>query len=193
MTAAYNKFLIDGKWVGPQDRSTLNVINPATEEAFATISLGTAEDVDAAVKAAQTAFGSWSSSSVEERKAVIGKIIEGDYTFPKNVYYISGLRSKEVYSCMKQSIGLINTSISEGMSLSILEAMKLRCPVYAFKNKGNESIITSGFNGFIFDNIRSFRFLIKQPTKKIINNAYDYVYTKHSTRLEKHEYLKLLD
>ena len=77
MTAAYNKFLIDGKWVGPQDRSTLNVINPATEEAFATISLGTAEDVDAAVKAAQTAFGSWSSSSVEERKAVIGKIIEG--------------------------------------------------------------------------------------------------------------------
>ena len=124
---------------------------------------------------------------------IIGKIIEGDYTFPKNVYYISGLRSKEVYSCMKQSIGLINTSISEGMSLSILEAMKLRCPVYAFKNKGNESIITSGFNGFIFDNIRSFRFLIKQPTKKIINNAYDYVYTKHSTRLEKHEYLKLLD
>jgi aldehyde dehydrogenase (NAD+) len=77
MTAAYNKFLIDGKWVEPQDRSTLNVINPATEEAFATISLGTAEDVDAAVKAAQTAFGSWSSSSVEERKAVIGKIIEG--------------------------------------------------------------------------------------------------------------------
>ena len=51
MTAAYNKFLIDGNWVGPQDRSTLNVINPATEEAFATISLGTAEDVDAAVKA----------------------------------------------------------------------------------------------------------------------------------------------
>ena len=77
MTAAYNKFLIDGKWVEPQDRSMLNVINPATEEAFATISLGTAEDVDAAVKAAQTAFGSWSISSVEERKAVIGKIIEG--------------------------------------------------------------------------------------------------------------------
>ena len=77
MTAAYNKFLIDGKWVGPQDRSTLNVINPATEEAFATVSLGTAKDVDAAVKAAQTAFSSWSISSVEERKAVIGKIIEG--------------------------------------------------------------------------------------------------------------------
>ena len=50
MTTAYNKFLIDGTWVEPQDRSTLNVINPATEEAFATISLGTAEDVDAAVK-----------------------------------------------------------------------------------------------------------------------------------------------
>jgi aldehyde dehydrogenase (NAD+) len=77
MTTAYNKFLIDGTWVEPQDRSTLNVINPATEEAFATISLGTAEDVDAAVKAAQTAFSSWSTSNIEERKAVIGKIIDG--------------------------------------------------------------------------------------------------------------------
>ena len=124
---------------------------------------------------------------------IIGEIIEGDYTFPKNVYHIGGLRKRDVYSCMKQSVGLINTSISEGMSLSILEAMKLKCPVYAFKNKGNGSIIKHGFNGYIFYDVRSFRFLIKQPTRKICNNAHDYVYIKHSTRLEQYEYLKLLD
>ncbi len=77
MTTAYTKFYIDGKWVEPAGRPTLDVINPATEEAFATISMGTADDVDAAAQAARAAFPAWSQSTVDERKAVIGKIIEG--------------------------------------------------------------------------------------------------------------------
>lgn len=77
MTTAYNKFYINGEWIEPSNRSTLDVINPATEEAFATISMGSAEDVDAAAKAARAAFADWSQSSIEERKAVIGKIIAG--------------------------------------------------------------------------------------------------------------------
>ena len=77
MTTAYNKFFINGKWIEPSGRDTLEVINPATEEAFATISMGNAEDVDAAAKAARAAFPAWSRSSIDERKAVISKIIEG--------------------------------------------------------------------------------------------------------------------
>lgn len=77
MTTAYNKFYINGEWVEPAHSSTLDVINPATEEAFATISMGTAEDVDAAAKAARAAFPAWSQSTVFERKTVISKIIEG--------------------------------------------------------------------------------------------------------------------
>lgn len=74
MTTAYNKFFINGEWVEP-DRPTLEVINPATEEPFATISVGTADDVDAAAKAAKAAFASWSTSSIETRKTVLGNII----------------------------------------------------------------------------------------------------------------------
>jgi aldehyde dehydrogenase (NAD+) len=77
MTKAYNKFFINGEWVEPSGRSTLDVINPATEEAFATISMGTADDVDAAARAARAAFPAWSQSTIEERKAVIGNIIAG--------------------------------------------------------------------------------------------------------------------
>ena len=77
MTKTYNKFFINGEWVEPSGRSTLDVINPATEEAFATISMGTADDVDAAAKAARAAFPAWSQSTIEERKAVIGNIIAG--------------------------------------------------------------------------------------------------------------------
>ena len=77
MTKAYNKFFINGEWVEPSGRPTLDVINPATEEAFATISMGTADDVDAAAKAARAAFPAWSQSTIEERKAIIGNIIAG--------------------------------------------------------------------------------------------------------------------
>jgi aldehyde dehydrogenase (NAD+) len=46
-------YYIDGRWVRPAGRPTLDVINPADEEVFARISLGTAEDVDQAVGAAR--------------------------------------------------------------------------------------------------------------------------------------------
>jgi len=77
MTTAYNKFFINGEWVEPAGRSTLEVINPTTEEPFATISLGTAEDVDNAARAARAAFAGWSTSSVDERLTVLGSILAG--------------------------------------------------------------------------------------------------------------------
>jgi aldehyde dehydrogenase (NAD+) len=52
------------------------VINPATEEAIATISLGTAADVDRAVAAAKRAFESYSETSPDQRLAYLKKIIE---------------------------------------------------------------------------------------------------------------------
>ncbi len=69
------RIYIDGKWVESHGKGRLNVINPATEEPFATISLGDATDVDAAVKAAKAAFDSYSNTSVEERKALLKRII----------------------------------------------------------------------------------------------------------------------
>jgi aldehyde dehydrogenase (NAD+) len=70
------QFYIDGKWVNPAKAHDYAVINPATEEAIATISLGSAADVDAAVAAAKRAFESFSETSVEERLALLRKIIE---------------------------------------------------------------------------------------------------------------------
>jgi len=77
MTKAYNRFFIDGQWLEPAHPTTLDVINPATEDAFATISLGSAEDVDKAARAARAAFENWSRSSVSERQAVLNRIVAG--------------------------------------------------------------------------------------------------------------------
>ncbi len=70
------QFYIDGKWVAPEKIHDLPVINPATEEPIATISLGTAADVDKAVAAARRAFESYSETSREERLAILQRIIE---------------------------------------------------------------------------------------------------------------------
>ncbi|MBX3620404.1 MAG: aldehyde dehydrogenase family protein [Rhizobacter sp.] len=71
------KFYIDGAWVDPAVPSTLGVVNPATEETFARISLGSRQDVDRAASAARRAFAAYSQTSVEERLAYLLKIIEG--------------------------------------------------------------------------------------------------------------------
>jgi aldehyde dehydrogenase (NAD+) len=68
-------FYIDGKWVAPAKARTHDVINPANEEPSGRISLGSAADVDKAVAAAKKAFETWSQSSIDDRKALLDKII----------------------------------------------------------------------------------------------------------------------
>lgn len=69
-------FYIDGKWVNPTAARDWEVINPATEEPIATISLGSAADVDKAVAAAARAFEAYSQTSVEERVALLKRVID---------------------------------------------------------------------------------------------------------------------
>ncbi len=71
------QFYINGEWVDPAEPRTLDVENPATEEAFARISIGSAADVDKAVAAAKAAFSAFSNTSVEYRADLIDKITAG--------------------------------------------------------------------------------------------------------------------
>ena len=76
----YLKFYIDGKWVDPVEPKTLEVDNPTTEQVSGRISLGSAADVDKAVKAARRAFATWSQSSREERLDLLQAIL-AEYGF----------------------------------------------------------------------------------------------------------------
>ena len=70
------QFYIDGKWVAPAAASDFSVTNPATEEIIATISLGGVADINKAVAAAKRAFPSFSETKLEDRVALLRKIIE---------------------------------------------------------------------------------------------------------------------
>ena len=73
----YLQFYINGHWVDPVTPRTLDVENPATEEPFARISLGSKADVDKAVAAAKAAFPAFSQTSVEYRAGLLDKITAG--------------------------------------------------------------------------------------------------------------------
>jgi aldehyde dehydrogenase (NAD+) len=69
------QFYIDGKWVDPITPNPIDVIDPATEEAFAQISLGTKADVDLAVAAARRAFVTFSQTTKAERIDLLKRIL----------------------------------------------------------------------------------------------------------------------
>ena len=69
-------FYINGQWVKPNSAEEIKVIDPATEENCAVITLGNKVDVDLAVSAAKDAYESWAFSSKEERIGLLEKLYE---------------------------------------------------------------------------------------------------------------------
>jgi len=64
---------IGGKWVPSESRVTEPVYNPATGEVIANVPISSKEEVDAAVRAAQEAFRTWSRTPVPRRARVLFK------------------------------------------------------------------------------------------------------------------------
>lgn len=72
---SYLKHYIDGQWVESDGGTRHAVINPATESTVSEITLGSHADVDKAVAAARAAFETFSRTSVEDRLALIERVI----------------------------------------------------------------------------------------------------------------------
>jgi aldehyde dehydrogenase (NAD+) len=70
------KHYINGAWVDPVKPGTIDVYNPATEEAYTKIAAGSAADVDRAVAAARAAFPAFSQTSKAERLKLLKRILE---------------------------------------------------------------------------------------------------------------------
>ena len=71
----HKQFYIDGKWQDAARDQSMEVIDPSSESAVASIALGSHADVDRAVAAARRAFADYSRTSREERMALLERII----------------------------------------------------------------------------------------------------------------------
>jgi aldehyde dehydrogenase (NAD+) len=69
-------FYIDGRWVAPLSPRDCEVIDPSTEEPCAVISLGSQDDLNAAVSAAKRAFPAWAATPPAERRAIVARILD---------------------------------------------------------------------------------------------------------------------
>ncbi|PZQ56010.1 MAG: aldehyde dehydrogenase [Phenylobacterium zucineum] len=68
------KLLINGELVAGD--ATLEVVNPATEQVFATAARASKGQLDKAVAAAKAAFPAWSATSIDERRKVLVAIAD---------------------------------------------------------------------------------------------------------------------
>jgi len=73
----HDKIYIDGAWVPSAGTGSIDVFDSTNGEVIGRIPQGTAADVDAAAKAARSAFGEWSAKSAEERAKFCTRISEG--------------------------------------------------------------------------------------------------------------------
>ncbi|WP_100399618.1 CoA-acylating methylmalonate-semialdehyde dehydrogenase [Bacillus sp. FJAT-44742] len=67
------KNYINGEWVASTSEKAETVPNPATGEILAEVPLSSREDVDKAIKAAEKAFASWSTTAVPKRARILFK------------------------------------------------------------------------------------------------------------------------
>jgi len=67
-------FYINGQWVAPKNAKDIEVIDPSTEKSCAIISLGGADDIDAAVISAKKAFESWGFTTKDQRVELLEKL-----------------------------------------------------------------------------------------------------------------------
>lgn len=92
---------------------------------------------------------------------------------------------------------VLNTSISEGQSSALLEAMEKERLIFARHNPGNASIIKDGVNGFLFKDGKEFLAKIEevlnnnQLQKNIIQNAKNFIQVHHRFEDEIQAYIRL--
>ncbi|MEV8535048.1 aldehyde dehydrogenase family protein [Streptomyces sp. NPDC051211] len=71
---AHDGMYIGGEWRPAAGRDRIEVVNPADEQILGGVPAGTAEDVDAAVRAARAAFPGWAATPPAERAARIAAL-----------------------------------------------------------------------------------------------------------------------
>uniref|UniRef100_A0A673MIV7 Glycosyl transferase family 1 domain-containing protein n=1 Tax=Sinocyclocheilus rhinocerous TaxID=307959 RepID=A0A673MIV7_9TELE len=113
------------------------------------------------------------------------------------VYLAADLSQEELHAAMQKSFALVNSSLSEGMSAAILEAMDLGLPVLARDVPGNAAIVKHEVTGLLYSSPQEFVSMSRkllddhELQERLVRNGKNYITTCHNPMKERIAYQKL--
>jgi len=109
-----SQIFINGKWADSSGDGVISVINPATEEAIATVPAGSSEDAGRAVEAAAIALEGWSGTSLDERLELITALADA-----------LTARSEEITDTIVREVGMPKKIAVAGQTGGAIEDLRV--------------------------------------------------------------------
>ncbi|MFF3630517.1 aldehyde dehydrogenase family protein [Streptomyces sp. NPDC002164] len=132
---AHDGMYIDGAWRPAAGRDTIPVVNPADEQIIAHVPAGTAEDVDAAVRAARAALPAWAATAPAERAARIAALRD-----------VLVARKDEIAATITAELGAplpFSQAVHAGVPVLVAGSYAELAASYAFEEKVGNSTVYS--------------------------------------------------
>ncbi|MGW5660523.1 aldehyde dehydrogenase family protein [Streptomyces sp. NPDC003758] len=130
---AHDGMYIDGAWRPAVGADTIEVVNPADEQVIGRIPAGTAEDVDAAVRAARAAFPDWAATAPAERAARLAALRD-----------VLVARKDEIAETVTAELGSplpFSQNVQVGLPIAVAGSYAELAATYSFEEKvGNSTV-----------------------------------------------------
>ncbi|MFJ4281541.1 aldehyde dehydrogenase family protein [Streptomyces massasporeus] len=130
---AYDGMYIDGAWRPAAGQDVIEVVNPVDEQVVGTVPAGTAEDVDAAVRAARAALPDWAATPPAERAARLAALRDVLVT-----------RADEIAETVTAELGSplkFSQAVHAGVPIAVAGSYAELAATYAFEEKTGNSVV----------------------------------------------------
>lgn len=130
----HDAMYIDGSWRPAGGSGTIEVVNPADGQVIATVPAGSAQDVDAAVRAARAALPGWAATPPAERAARLAALRDQ-----------LAARAEEIAETVTAELGsplAFSTKVHAGVPLAVCGSYAELAGTYSFEEKiGNSTVL----------------------------------------------------
>ncbi|XP_029960470.1 glycosyltransferase 1 domain-containing protein 1 [Salarias fasciatus] len=151
-------------------------------------------------------FSAWHCENLLNVLVIIGPRIDPVFTDEveavvsrtAGVFLAQERSQQELHAVMRRCSAVVNSSVSEGMSAAILEAMDLGVPVLARDIPGNAAVVEHEVTGLLFSSPQEFvhqsqRLLSDHVLReRVVRNGKLYVEKHHSLKQERETYQRLV-
>ncbi|MEU8354177.1 aldehyde dehydrogenase family protein, partial [Streptomyces sp. NPDC048845] len=131
---AHDGMYIDGAWRPAAGTDAIAVVNPADEQVIGMVPAGTAEDVNAAVRAARAAFPGWAATPPAERAARL-----------QALHAALDARRDEIAATVTAELGSpvkLAQAVHAGLPVTVAGTYAELAGTYAFEEKiGNSTVL----------------------------------------------------